>query len=135
MDTRFGLNRRGAPGVAVTERQAGRGTRGEHEVRSVHTSTRGPVDDDGLGLDSGLGVDEHHTALVWLQAGVTPGGQGDDDRAQRTAEVGQNILVPSGFRLIVAPFEAVRCATSRLSRLVSRLDEMPRFSWNWSKRV
>ena len=71
-------------------------------------STRRPValvDDDGFGLGPGLGVDEHHAALLWGEASVAPRGEDDDDRAKRAAEFGEDVLVARWVRLVLAPFE------------------------------
>ena len=56
--------------VAVGECAAGGGAGGEHEVGSVEAAAGGAVDDDGVGLDAGVGVDEHHAARVGLEAAV-----------------------------------------------------------------
>ena len=68
-------------------------------------ATTNPIDHDGFGLGAGFGVEEHHAALVGGEAGVAPGGQDDDDRPKRTAEIGEDVLVARWVGLILAPFE------------------------------
>ena len=39
------------------------------------------------------------------EAGVAPRGEDDDDRAKRSAKLGEDVLVPWWVRLVLAPFE------------------------------
>ena len=91
--------------VAVAEGFAGGGAGGEHEVRSVDSPSGGAVNDHGFGFGPGLGVDEHHAALVGGETGVAPGGEDDDDRTERAAELGEDVLVTRWVGLVLAPLE------------------------------
>src|SRR5258705_13508477 len=64
--------------VAVLEWPAGGGAGGEDEVRPVHAPPGCAVDEDRFGLGPGLGVHEHHAALMGGEARVAPCGEGDD---------------------------------------------------------
>jgi len=54
---------------------------GEDEFRSVDASAGVAVDQDGVGLLAGFGIDEDHAAFARRETGVAPGGEGDDDGA------------------------------------------------------
>jgi hypothetical protein len=68
--------------VAVAEGFAGGGAGGEHKVRSVDSPSGGAVNDHGFGFGPGLGVDEHHAALVGVETGIA--------QAARTTTTGRS---------------------------------------------
>jgi hypothetical protein len=82
--------------VAVLEWPARGGAGGKDEVRPVHSPPGCAVDEDRFGLGPGLGVHEHHAALMGGEARVAPCGQDDDYGPEGTVDLTDRFALRDG---------------------------------------